>query len=56
MTSDMDLAMSFVNGWLGPHHHRWPESISNTTHKPQGCHIAQFEEPGYCYATNQQSY
>lgn len=54
MTSDVDLATSFGNGWIGPHHHRWPESISYTTHKPQKCHTAQFEERRYCYATNQQ--
>ena len=22
VTSDMDLATSFGNGWIGPHHHR----------------------------------
>ena len=54
VTSDMDLATSFGNRWIGPHHHRWPENISYITHKPQKCHIAQFKEPRYCYATNQQ--
>lgn len=53
-SSDMNLATSFGNGWIGPHHHRWPENILYTTHKPQKCHIAQFKELRHCYATNQQ--